>query len=187
MENSFKRVIEHIFDNWTGLKLAVDYGSAGSNSKEVATGFMNYMIEYCLNESNVDVDSIQEALDDVMDQEFDTICEDGSTKEIAILLYKFLELIKQGNTVAFDEEYQKLSAFQNDGGSPPLFAKTEDLTISPSEEFQGPVQIEEPAVNEDDEEETARTLVTLTAQKTWPTGGVLEEHESTQNGHLHTL
>jgi hypothetical protein len=32
-----------------------------------------------------------------------------------------------------------------------LFAKTEDLTISPSEEFQGPVQIEEPAVNEDDE------------------------------------
>jgi hypothetical protein len=29
--------------------------------------------------------------------------------EIAILLYKFLELIKQGNTVAFDEEYQKLS------------------------------------------------------------------------------
>ncbi|CAH1372820.1 pre-rRNA-processing protein TSR2 homolog [Tenebrio molitor] len=109
MENSFKRVIEHIFDNWTGLKLAVDYGSAGSNSKEVATGFMNYMIEYCLNESNVDVDSIQEALDDVMDQEFDTICEDGSTKEIAILLYKFLELIKQGNTVAFDEEYQKLS------------------------------------------------------------------------------
>jgi hypothetical protein len=32
-----------------------------------------------------------------------------------------------------------------------LFAKTEDLTISPSEEFQGPVQIEEPAVIEDDE------------------------------------
>lgn len=47
---------------------------------KVATGFINYMIEYCLNESNVDVDSIQEALDDVMDQEFDTICEDGSTK-----------------------------------------------------------------------------------------------------------
>lgn len=41
---------------------------------------MNYMVQYCLYENNVDGDKIQEALEDLMDEEFETICEDESPK-----------------------------------------------------------------------------------------------------------
>ncbi|XP_044268968.1 pre-rRNA-processing protein TSR2 homolog [Tribolium madens] len=108
MEEAFNRVVQHIFNNWTALKLAVEYSESGCNPKEVVNDFINYTTQYCLYESNVEPDGIQEALDDILDQEFDTICEDGSTKEIALLLYRFVDLLKQGNTQMFEEEYQKL-------------------------------------------------------------------------------
>lgn len=49
------------------------------------------MVQYCLYESNVDPNGIEEALDDILDQEFDTICEDGSTK--GFLCYYFVNSV----------------------------------------------------------------------------------------------
>lgn len=86
------------------------------------------MVKYCLYTNNVTEDCIQEALDDIMDQEFETICEDNSTKgnnnnnidfslmiiivEIAKILYKFLDLLKQQNVEEFQAEYNKLPISQ---------------------------------------------------------------------------
>lgn len=38
------------------------------------------MTKYCLYETNLDVNGIQEALEDILDEEFETVCEDGSTE-----------------------------------------------------------------------------------------------------------
>ncbi len=39
---------------------------------------MNYVFEYCIGNDNVTQSEIQEILEEIMDQEFDTICEDNS-------------------------------------------------------------------------------------------------------------
>lgn len=57
---------------------------------------MNYMVQYCLYEQNIEVEGIQDALEDIMDEEFETVCEDESPKQIAQLLYNFLNLMRQG-------------------------------------------------------------------------------------------
>ncbi|RZB39504.1 pre-rRNA-processing protein TSR2 -like, partial [Asbolus verrucosus] len=113
MDNAFKKVVEQIFNNWTALQLAVDHSMAGTDSKKIALEFINYMTQYCLYESAVDTDCIHEALDDIMDQEFDTICEDGSTKEIAKILYRFIQLVKNGNANLLEEEYRHRDASEN--------------------------------------------------------------------------
>lgn len=41
---------------------------------------MNYMVQFCLFENDIDVYKIQEALEDLLDEEFETICEDESPK-----------------------------------------------------------------------------------------------------------
>lgn len=41
---------------------------------------MNYMVQYCLYEPNIDATNIEEALEDILDEEFETICEDSSPK-----------------------------------------------------------------------------------------------------------
>ncbi|EFA00186.1 hypothetical protein TcasGA2_TC003011 [Tribolium castaneum] len=144
MEEAFGRVVQHIFSNWTALKLAVEYSESGGNPKEVVNDFINYTTQYCLYESNVDPDGIQEALDDILDQEFDTICEDGSTREIALVLYRFVDLLKQGNTQLFEEEYQKL----------PIGAMSSVKSIkSPSEEV---TEVSEPNTSEPDSEKSSQ-------------------------------
>ncbi|KAJ8967075.1 hypothetical protein NQ317_018656 [Molorchus minor] len=108
MEEPFTRVVQQIFNNWAALKLAVEHSMGGPDSKQTAIECMNYMVQFCLYETNVDVDSIQEALEDIMDEEFETICEDNSPKEIALVLFKFLQLFRAGDLAQCEIEYQKL-------------------------------------------------------------------------------
>lgn len=37
MEEAFCKVVQHIFNNWSALKLAVDHSMGGSNSRQVNT------------------------------------------------------------------------------------------------------------------------------------------------------
>lgn len=41
---------------------------------------MNYVYEYCIGNDNITQSEIQEILEDIMDEEYDTICEDDSAK-----------------------------------------------------------------------------------------------------------
>lgn len=40
---------------------------------------MNYVYEYCIGNDNVTQSEVQEILEEIMDQEFESICEDNST------------------------------------------------------------------------------------------------------------
>ncbi|CAG9770595.1 unnamed protein product [Ceutorhynchus assimilis] len=108
MEVPLTKIVSQIFSNWTALRLAVEHSMGGPNSKQAAIDFMNYMVQYCLHEPHVDVDKIQEALEDILDEEFETICEDESPRQIAQLLYKFLCLLLEDKTAECEIEFQKL-------------------------------------------------------------------------------
>lgn len=48
-------------------------------SFKVLEDIIKYMIDFCMK-NNVQVEAIQDELDGIMNDEFDTICEDESTK-----------------------------------------------------------------------------------------------------------
>lgn len=97
MENPYLPVVQRIFSNWTALQLAVEHHMAGAKSQEVcnfvhnykivvssikilqcAIEFVNYIANYCsTNCSSLD---LQDVIEEVLDEEFDTICEDDSPK-----------------------------------------------------------------------------------------------------------
>ncbi|GJQ76791.1 hypothetical protein Trydic_g15002 [Trypoxylus dichotomus] len=89
----FKQIIERIFSNWTALRLAVEHCMGGPDSKQVALDTMEYITQYCMSEPNLDVEDIEDELDDIMDQKFNTFCEDDSIREVSQLLYSFLQLL----------------------------------------------------------------------------------------------
>lgn len=101
-QKMFKEIVENVFMRWTALKAAVEHGMGGKSGHQVkqnrifnltvhspynfdiyllqtAVESMNYVYEYCIGNDNVTQSEIQEILDEIMDQEFDTICEDNST------------------------------------------------------------------------------------------------------------
>lgn len=55
---------------------------------QTAIDIINYMTKYCTCDSAIGTDEIREALEDIMDEEFDTICEDDSIPGVNFLLLK---------------------------------------------------------------------------------------------------
>ncbi|ENN76048.1 uncharacterized protein LOC109538849 [Dendroctonus ponderosae] len=108
MEEHLTEVMFRIFNNWTGLKMAVDHSMGGPDSKKVALEFANFMIQTCLNTAYVDRESVQNDLEVILDEEFETVCEDGSPREIAELVWRFILMLRAGNMEQFQEEFEKL-------------------------------------------------------------------------------
>ena len=52
-------------------------------------------------------------LEDILDQEFDTICEDQSTKEISNILLRYLELLNSGQLELIKSELSALPPCNN--------------------------------------------------------------------------
>ncbi|CAG9857517.1 unnamed protein product [Phyllotreta striolata] len=108
VEEALRKIVQQIFTNWTGLRLAVEHSMGGPNSKQAAIDCVNEVTQYCLDDPNIDQESLEDFLEDVMDEKFDTIFEDGSPKEIAALLLRFVQLLKENNVQECDEEFSKL-------------------------------------------------------------------------------
>ncbi|XP_060535077.1 uncharacterized protein LOC132707300 isoform X2 [Cylas formicarius] len=127
MEEAFTKVVSHVFNNWTALRLAVEHSTGGPNSKQTALECLHYMVQFCLNEPNIQPEGIQEALEDILDEEFETICEDDSPKQIAAVLYTFLMLLKDGRFEECENEYEKLPTANADWLNQQI--KTQNLMV----------------------------------------------------------
>lgn len=131
-DQRFREIVEQIFNRWSALKICVEHGMGGRNSHQVsrrqqrttmkyptkiisartqtAIDIMNYTFEYCTKNEACTVYEIQELLDDAMDEEFETICDDNSTQEIATCLVRYLTLLREQNLTAIAAELAQLPA-----------------------------------------------------------------------------
>ncbi|KAJ8733643.1 hypothetical protein PYW07_014194 [Mythimna separata] len=93
--DDFKPIVDLVLNNWTALQLAVEHGMGAPGGEKTAQLMSVYIARYCV-ENVVDRDELIEVIEDLMDEEFETVCHDDSPKEIAILLLQFLSLLKEG-------------------------------------------------------------------------------------------
>lgn len=71
---------------------------------------MDYVTDSCvLTNSKINEEDLTDLLEDILDQEFDTICEDQSTKEISNILLRYLELLNSGQIELIKSELSALS------------------------------------------------------------------------------
>lgn len=93
--DDFKPIVDLVLNNWTALQLAVEHGMGAPGGEKTAQLMAVYIARYCV-ENVVDRDELVEVIEDLMDEEFETVCHDDSPREIAILLLQFLTLLKEG-------------------------------------------------------------------------------------------
>ncbi|XP_026484455.1 pre-rRNA-processing protein TSR2 homolog [Vanessa tameamea] len=93
--DDFKPIVDLVFNNWTALQLAVEHGMGAPGGEKTAQLMSVYVARYCV-ENVVDRDDLTELLEDLMDEEFETVCHDNSPKEVSSLLVFFLGLLKEG-------------------------------------------------------------------------------------------
>ncbi|XP_052864680.1 uncharacterized protein LOC128271267 [Anopheles cruzii] len=96
VQTDFRIVVENVMNRWTALRMAVEHGMGGPLGLNTAIELIDYVTSYCTENKNVDSFDLREILEEIMDQEYETICEDDSIQEISVLLVTYLNLLKQG-------------------------------------------------------------------------------------------
>ncbi|KAK6176515.1 hypothetical protein SNE40_014783 [Patella caerulea] len=92
---SFTRALDGIFKSWTALQLAVSHGFGGAYSQEKAEWLVFATETWFSENSRIETYECEEFLEDVLNQEFDLIIEDGSLSEIAKKICRFYQLYKE--------------------------------------------------------------------------------------------
>ncbi|XP_058451990.1 uncharacterized protein LOC131430796 [Malaya genurostris] len=107
LQGHFKEVVENIFNRWTALRLAVEHGMGGSLGVNTAIEIIDYITCFC-TENKIDSHDLREVLEEIMDQEFETICEDESIDEISEILIRYLCLLKENKIEQVKTELSRL-------------------------------------------------------------------------------
>lgn len=138
--DDFKPIVDLVLNNWTALQLAVEHGMGAPGGEKTAQLMSVYIARYCV-ENIVDVSELTEVIEDLMDEEFDTVCHDNSPKEIASVLLMFLSLLKEGrldelhaNMEAMPKCQKWLSQPIHESVPPQCHGNPDDDTTSSSDE-----------------------------------------------------
>lgn len=103
----FRNIVESVFNTWTALRLAVEHGVGGHQGKEIALDLVD-QVTNLVCKGNIGAEEIADFLIDFMDTEFQTVCEDNSPDEVAIVLWQFYQHCKAGNHNKINLELSKL-------------------------------------------------------------------------------
>ena len=105
-------IIRSIFSRWTALQLAVSNSMGGQDTDVKYEAFIDAFAQYLTRNvrpsvaiSSIESD-IQDYLNEVLDEEFNTELDDGSSTELAQLFVRYIELIQQGKLADVQQEVQ---------------------------------------------------------------------------------
>lgn len=85
-QEAFKQGVQSIMRQWTALELAVHHGWGGLDSANKADMLIEDVIALFLGPQRVYKDDVTLLLEDIMETDFNTICEDESCDELGDLL-----------------------------------------------------------------------------------------------------
>ena len=109
-------IVQSVFSRWTALQLAVSHSMGGSESEvkyeafiDAFTQFLVRNVRPALSVSSLEQD-IQQYFDEVLDEEFNTELDDGSSQELAQLFVRYIQLIQQGKLADVQQELQAQQA-----------------------------------------------------------------------------
>lgn len=101
-EELFLRAISVTLDNWPSFQMAISNGMGGPNAVEKINWLCSMIVQLFKDNAagSVLTDDVLEYLDTVMDNEFDTVIDDGSAEMICQSIVAYYNRISSG-----DKEY----------------------------------------------------------------------------------
>ncbi|XP_013786357.2 pre-rRNA-processing protein TSR2 homolog isoform X2 [Limulus polyphemus] len=95
-ESVFHAAVRTIFTNWTALQLAIQHGMGGPYAREKERWLADAAVQY-FHDNDLQPDEVEEFINDILNNEFDTIADDGSVEEISRKLCQFHRWCQEGH------------------------------------------------------------------------------------------
>ena len=109
-------IIRSVFSRWTALQLAVSHSMGGPETEAKYEAFIEAFSQHLVRNlqpsvsaSSIEQD-IQDYLDEILDEEFNTVLDDGSSLELAQLFTRYIQMIQQGKLAEVQHEIQMQQA-----------------------------------------------------------------------------
>ncbi|CAI5796064.1 Pre-rRNA-processing protein TSR2 homolog [Podarcis lilfordi] len=131
----FRKGVEAVLGSWPALQVAVENGFGGAYSQEKAEWMVEAVEQYFQSNADLELDEIEDFLAELMNNEFDTMIEDGSLAQVSQQLRLFFGQCQQGEGAAVHEAIVRLA--QKKQEAKVAAAKSKPTEESSSEEEQG--------------------------------------------------
>ncbi|XP_066470264.1 pre-rRNA-processing protein TSR2 homolog [Tiliqua scincoides] len=130
----FQKGVEAVLGSWPVLQIAVENGFGGTYSQEKAEWMVGAVEQYFQSNANLEQEEVEDFLAELMNNEFDTIIEDGSLVQVSQQLCLFFSQCQQGDREAVHEAIARLK--QKAKAAKMAAAKSQPAEESSSEEEQ---------------------------------------------------
>ncbi|KAF3696314.1 Pre-rRNA-processing protein TSR2 -like protein [Channa argus] len=92
----FKEGVRAVLHSWPVLQIAVDNGFGGVYGQQKADWMVDVVQQYFHDNADLQQCEVEDFIADLMDQEFDTVVDDGSLPQVSVSLVKVFNQWQQG-------------------------------------------------------------------------------------------
>ncbi|KAM4562633.1 pre-rRNA-processing protein TSR2 homolog [Odontesthes bonariensis] len=92
----FKEGVSAVLHSWPVLQIAVDNGFGGVYGQQKADWMADVVQQYFHDNADLQQYEVEDFLTELMDQEFDTVVEDGSLPQVSLSLVQMFAQWRQG-------------------------------------------------------------------------------------------
>lgn len=103
----FRKAVDYILTEWPSLNLAIENGMGGNQAKEKREWMCKTIAEAVIKDKDID---LEDYIAEILNQEFDTVIEDGSLEYNTKWIEKFYKDCLQGKEQEVLESINQASA-----------------------------------------------------------------------------
>lgn len=135
--DTFKKAVKYILTEWPSLTLAMENGMGGAQAEQKQAWMCEHIAEMYLKNKDID---LEDYLAEMVNQEFDTIVEDGSLEYNVKWIEKFYKDCLQGKDQEVVNSINQAAAKKQSLGSmriPAPVCQTQDSSDDDDDEDDG--------------------------------------------------
>ncbi|XP_039508179.1 pre-rRNA-processing protein TSR2 homolog [Pimephales promelas] len=122
----FSEAVRAVLETWPVLQIAVDNGFGGAYSQQKAEWMVDALQQYFNDNDELMQDEVEDFISHLMNNEFDTMVDDGSLPQVAQKVCVMFQQCQQGKLTDVREQINQLILKKSAGRAKATPAKTPD-------------------------------------------------------------
>ncbi|XP_016392776.1 pre-rRNA-processing protein TSR2 homolog isoform X1 [Sinocyclocheilus rhinocerous] len=104
----FTEAVRAVLETWPVLQIAVDNGFGGAYSQQKAEWMVDALRQYFIDNDELQQDEVEDFISDLMNNEFDTVVDDGSLPQVAQQVCEMFQQCQQDRLTEVREQIKQL-------------------------------------------------------------------------------
>ncbi|XP_016323795.1 pre-rRNA-processing protein TSR2 homolog isoform X2 [Sinocyclocheilus anshuiensis] len=120
----FTEAVRAVLETWPVLQIAVDNDFSGTYSQQKAEWMVDALRLYFIDNDELQQDEVEDFISDLMNNEFDTVVDDGSLPQVAQQVCEMFQQCQQDRLTEVREQIKQLIQKKSAGRAKATPAKT---------------------------------------------------------------